>query len=664
MPSNNISKSAAKQRIEKLRREIDRHRYLYHVLDKQEISDAALDSLKHELSQLEVQYPDLITSTSPTQRVAGEPLPQFKQVQHRRPMLSLQDVFTTEELAAWEVRNQKIVPGTYAYFAELKIDGVAVSLVYEDGVLRQAATRGNGQVGEDVTHSVRTIEAVPLTLEKNISGRLEVRGEVYMLKKDFEKMNAARQAQGKPLFANPRNVSAGSIRQLDPQLAAARPLRFYAWEITEGVPTATREQEYQLLQKLGFAVPPEAQLCRSLAELETFLAKADKKRLRWPFQVDGVVIKLNDMAVGQRLGVVGKAPRGSVAFKFAAEEATTVVEDIAVQIGRTGALTPVAHLRPVTVAGTTVSRATLHNADEVRRKDVRVGDTVIIRKAGDIIPEVVKVLLDLRPKKSKSFSMPTKCPVCGSPVVQEEGGVVLRCSNNKCFPQQRERILHAVGRSGFDIEGLGDKIVEQLVQEGLMEDPADLWELTAGDLLPLERFAEKSAQKLVEEIQSRREIPLPRFLVALGIPHVGTVTAQDIAREFTTLDRIQVASQEELQDVGGIGDKVARAVVEFFRSPDTQRLLAKYERVGVQVLSERSQGKLAGQTFLFTGSLGEMTREEAKQRVQALGGRIASAVSKQVDVVVVGEEAGSKGKKAKELGLHIISPAEFMRLVQ
>lgn len=659
-----MTKQAAASRITKLKKEINHHRYLYHVKDRQEISDAALDSLKHELTQLEQEYPDLLTPDSPSQRVAGKPLPQFTTVTHDSRMLSLQDAFSLKDLQQWESRNQKIIPGPYDYFVELKIDGVAISLTYEDGVLVRGATRGDGAQGEDVTNNVRTIGAIPLQLERAVSGRVEVRGEVYLLKKEFERMNEARAKKGLPLFANPRNIAAGSLRQLDPSVTAARPLRFFAWEITQGVSLKSRLAEYEMLQKLGFAVPPGAVRASSLDEVWQHLQTWETRRNQHPFLVDGAVLKNNDLSIGVRLGVVGKAPRASIAFKFAAEEATTIVQDIVVQVGRTGVLTPVAHLRPVSVAGTTVSRATLHNADEVARKDVRVGDTVIVHKAGDIIPEIVKVLPALRPEDTQPFAMPKKCPTCDSKVVREEGGVAYRCTNSRCFPMQRERILHAVSRSAFDIEGLGDKIVEQLLQEGLIEDAADLWELEVGDLLPLERFADTSARKLVEEIQSKNTIPLARFIVALGIPNVGAVTAQDLAREFSSLRSLRAATLLQVEAVRGIGDVVAQSIVEFFQGEHTQALLDKFHRLGVKVLAEKARGPWHKEVFLFTGSLGEMSREEAKQLVQARGGKIAAAVSKGVTVMVVGEDPGSKATKAKELGLKIITPGEFKKMVE
>lgn len=658
-----MNKTQARKRAELLRKEINHHRYLYHVRDTQEISDAALDSLKNELEALETQYPDLMTPDSPTQRVGGGILPQFTPIPHAARMLSLNDMFSSEELLAWEKRNQKIVPGEYSYFVELKIDGVAISLIYEDGIFLRAVTRGDGTTGEDVTQNVKTIDAIPLVLQEKISGTVEVRGEIYFPKKDFDKMNSLRQSRGESLFANPRNIAAGSIRQLDSAIAASRPLRFFAWEITRGINTTTRQEEYETLQVLGFPVPPGGVFCSTMDAVVRYVEREEKVRLKHPFQVDGLAVKINTIALSSRLGIVGKAPRGSAAYKFAAEEATTIVEDIVVQVGRTGSLTPVAHLTPVRVAGTTVSRATLHNADEIARKDIRIGDTVIIRKAGDIIPEVISSLLKLRPKSAKPFEMPTKCPMCESAVMKDPEGVVVRCSNKQCFSQQRERILYAVGRSAFDIEGLGDKIVEQLLQEGLIKNVSDLWELTEGDLTPLERFAEKSAKNLVDEIQSKKSISLSRFLVALGIPHVGIVTAQDLARQYTTLDSLITTTEEQLLGVEGVGEKVAHAIVEYIANPETVKILKKFEALGVTIQKESAAGKLFGKTFVFTGGLEHITREEAKQKVQNLGGRVASTAGKDVTHVVVGSDAGSKAEKAKALGLQIISEEEFAQLV-
>lgn len=658
-----MDKAQAQARIQKLRDEINHHRYLYHVLDKQEISDAALDSLKHELQQLEQTYPDLITPDSPTQRVGGQPIDKFEPIPHSTRMLSLQDVFTPEELRQWQERNQKIVPGQYEYFAQLKIDGVAVALTYDNGVLVTAATRGDGTTGENVTHNIKTIEAIPLRLPDGAPTHLEVRGEIYINKKDFERMNQERLSQGQEPFANPRNVSAGSIRQLDPRLAAARPLRFFAWEITDGLPLNTRAEEYDQLRRLGFPTPPDAIVYLSLEDVIHALDDIDKAHDDYPFQVDGLVIKINDLVLSQRLGVVGKAPRGSVAFKFAPEEATTVVQDISIQVGRTGALTPVAHLTPVLIAGTTVARATLHNADEIKRKDVRVGDTVIVRKAGDIIPEILQTLPNLRPDDTKPFKFPTNCPSCGKDVVRDPDGVVIRCVNPDCPAQQHQRIRYAISKAGFDIEGLGIKVVDQLLREQLIHDPADLWSLTEQDLQPLERFADTSAQKLVASIQSRKDIALWRFLVALGIPHVGTITAQDLARAYPDLESIKQAAADQLAQVEGIGTIVATSIADYFQKPTTKQLLQKYTDQGITITNNLKGGPLSGKTFLFTGTLPDMTRPEAKQLVLEQGGRVVSTVSPDLDYLVAGDSPGSKLKKAEALKIPILSPAEFQKLI-
>ncbi len=662
--SNQLNHAAAAARINDLRAEIEYHRHLYHVKDTQEISDAALDSLKKELQDLESQYPDLVTPDSPTQRVGGQPLPNLTPVTHAVRMTSLQDAFSADDLTQWEERNYKLLAGPYEYFVQLKIDGVAISLVYENGQLVRAVTRGDGTTGEDVTHAIRTIEAIPLRLSHAPAGRLEIRGEIYLLKKDFELLNQRQSALGEKLYANPRNLAAGSIRQLDPKIAATRPLRFFAWELTSGYSVASRTEEYAVLQNLGLPVPPDSQLFPNLTEVIAYLKTEENRRLHYPFLVDGAVLKINDLTINQRLGIVGKAPRGSIAFKFAAEEATTTVQNILVQVGRTGALTPVAELKPVLVAGTTVSRATLHNADEIKRKDVRIGDTVIIRKAGDIIPEIVQVLPKLRPADSRPFHMPKKCPVCASPVARDPNGVVYRCSSPTCFPIQREKILHAVSRSAFDIEGLGEKIVEQLLQSGLIQDAADLWHLTEGDLIPLERFADKSARKLVEEIQAHTTVSLNRFLVALSIPHVGGITALDLARAFPTLTQLQSANADQLNSLDGIGPIVAEAVSAWFADRHNQTLVQKYLAAGLKLTSVAQTGSLQGKTFVFTGTMSDLSRDEAKQLVQAHGGKIASTVGPNVDYVVIGADPGSKAAKAQKLGLTILSPTQFQRLVK
>ncbi|MBI4407583.1 MAG: NAD-dependent DNA ligase LigA, partial [Candidatus Kerfeldbacteria bacterium] len=494
--------NSAKQRIAQLKQTIDHHRYLYHVLDKQEISEAALDSLKHELAQLEEQFPQLVTTDSPTQRVGGKPLPGFKKVKHSRGMLSLNDVFSAKELQEWEQRVRKLAPGKPQYYAEIKMDGLAVNLRYEAGIFVQGATRGDGKVGEDVTENLKTIESIPLRLLGDYPAVVEVRGEVYMTKQHFEQLNQREDNK----YANPRNVSAGSIRQLDPKMTASRKLSFMAYDCVTDLGLQYHSEIHQWLQDHGFPSNPHNKICRSLAEVETYHADIMKRRAKLPYWTDGVVVNIDDLELFKTLGVIGKAPRGSVAYKFPAEQATTIVEDIQVQVGRTGALTPVAHLKPVFVAGTTVSRATLHNDDEIKRLDVRIGDTAIIEKAGDIIPDVVKVLPELRSKSSKAYLFPKKCPACGSAVERRAGEVAYYCPNPNCFAQERERFYHFVSKTGFDIRGLGPKIIDQLMDEGLIHEYADLFKLTAGDLEPLERFAEKKASNIVADIHARRQI--------------------------------------------------------------------------------------------------------------------------------------------------------------
>jgi DNA ligase (NAD+) len=656
--------TAVKKRVEKLRQEIEHHRYLYHVLDRSEISDAALDSLKHELHSLEEQYPSLLTPDSPSQRVGGRPLSSFQKITHQQRMLSLEDAFSYEDLRHWEARNKKIVAGPFEYFTQLKIDGVAVSLIYQDGFFVQGATRGDGLIGEDVTLNLKTIAAIPLRLKSPLSGRVEVRGEVYLTKKDFINLNHRRAGAGEPLFANPRNLAAGSLRQLDPALAAARPLRFFAWELTSGVTLATRTDEFKHLQQLGFPVPPDSLHLSDLLALEQHLTRLAVRKDTYPFQVDGAVIKVNHLPTAGRLGVVGKAPRAAIAFKFAATEATTIVKEIAVQIGRTGALTPVAHLQPVVVAGTTVSRATLHNADEIARKDIRVGDTVIVRKAGDIIPEVIKPLLGLRPAGAKPWSPPRRCPQCHSPLQRAAAGIILRCTNPRCFPQQKERLHHAVSRSALNLAGLGDKILEKLLQAGLVTTPPDLWHLTPGDLTALEGFGDKSAHKLINTIHAKKTLTLGRFLIALGIPGIGFVTAHLLARHFRTLSRLQHSTASELAHLEGIGAKTAEEIVSFLAAPSTQRLLRAYLATGLTLEPEVSSGPLSGQTFVFTGSLPGITREEAKQWVRQQGGQVTSSLSKSVTYLVAGDESGSKLQEANRLGIKVLPPTDFLQLAK
>ncbi len=688
-----MMKSEAKERIEKLRETINQYRYLYHVLDQQEISDAALDSLKHELYELEQAHPDLVTPDSPTQRVGGEPLPKFRKVQHEARMLSMEDVFSVEEFGKWHERAlERSGERQLDLFAMVKLDGLAVSLEYVDGRLMRAATRGDGFVGEDVTQNVKTIESVPLVLriphEKEISNFLKrhthldsprvrsflleptrtfvVRGEIYMPVAAFEKMNKERVKAGEPPFANPRNVSAGSIRQLDPKVAASRPLDFFAWDLLGDFGQRTHDHEMEMLSMLGFKTTPESQLVKNVGEAADYWRALQKKRERLPFWIDGAVFRVNINCVQEELGVVGKTPRGLVAWKLPAEETTTVVKDVEWNVGRTGVLTPVAIVEPTFVAGTTVQHASLHNLDEIRRLDLHVGDTVILIKAGDIIPKVVKVLKDLRPKDAKTIHAPNRCPICGSKVDKEKkGDVALVCTNKHCFAKERERVIYAA--RAFEIDGLGEKIIEQMLDAGLISQAPDLFTVTADELMELERFASVSARKLVDEIVSRKTISLDKFLVALGIQNVGEETARDLARAFGSLDRVRCASKEDFIAIEGIGDVVADGLVTFFASEHGNELIEAYFKNGVKVRNPQptthNLQPLANKIFVLTGTLQSLPRDEAKEKIVALGGDVSGSVSKKTSYVVVGEHPGSKLDQANKLGVAILSEGEFLSMI-
>lgn len=669
------TKTLARERIAKLRAEIERHRYLYHVLDKQEISDVALDSLKHELEELEQQFPDLRTRDSPTQRVGGAPRPEFTKVQHRTPMLSLTDVFTSEEFGSWVERNRKLDPrADHGFYAELKLDGLALSLVYDDGILKTAATRGDGFIGEEVTENVRTIESVPLklridalplTVRSRARERVEVRGEAYMRKVDFDALNRAQRKRGLPEFANPRNVSAGSIRQLDPKITASRKLRFAAYDLTSDLGQRTHEEAHALASTLGFPVTPRSRICPTVADVEEYHTEIGKVRAKLPFWSDGIVVNLNTLTLVQKLGVVGKAPRGAVAYKYPAKEATTVVDAVTVQIGRTGAVTPVAHLQPVLLAGTTVARATLHNADELARLDVRVGDTVVVKKAGEIIPDVVRVLTRLRPRGTKPFRFPTVCPVCKTRLVRPGTEVVHRCPNPNCPARKREGLYHFASRRALDIEGLGRETVDVLVDEGLVREPADLFRLEPSKLVGLPLVAEMKAQNLVNAVAARRTVPLARFLYALGIRHVGEETAIAVARSFGTLDGVRSATVEELETVPDVGPVVAKSIAMFFADPEHRRQvdhLLRFVRVTGETKPRHTP--LFGRTYVVTGTLESMTREDAQTRLRALGAQVSSSVSKRTTGVVVGENPGSKYERAKALGVPILSETDFLKLLK
>ena len=652
-------------RIEKLKAEINKYRYEYHVLNKQEISDAALDSLKHELYLLEQQYPDLITPDSPTQRVAGGVLPGFKKVTHSTRMISLNDIFSFEELEEWEERNKKLAPkDKLDYFCELKIDGFAISLIYRDSVLVQASTRGDGIVGEEVTLNVKTIEAVPLKLNQEIKGEIEVRGEIYMDKKVFAKINQEQESKGEKIYANPRNLAAGSIRQLDSSIAASRKLDFLAYELPAGIKIATHQKEHEILHDLGFKTELNNRHCQDLAEVKKFLNDWQEKKAKMNYWIDGVVIVLNNNELRQKLGIVGKAPRGMVAYKFPAEQVTTKVVEVTFNVGRTGVLTPLATLEPVLVGGTTVSHATLHNLDEIGRLGIKIGDTVILEKAGEIIPKIIEVLPKLRTGKEKEIKIPTVCPICGSAVTKKPGEVGIYCSNKNCFAQEKEKLIHFVSKGAFDMDGLGPKIIEQLINAGLLSSPADIFQLEEADLADLERFGEKSAANLIKAIKDRQKISLARLIYSLGIRHVGEETAIDLANYFGSLEKITNASIEELEKVSDVGSVVSQSIYDYFKNKknlDALSELLKYVKIEKV---EKVKQVLGGQTFVLTGALETLTRDVAKEKIRALGGDVSESVSSQTDYVVAGTEAGSKLDKAKKLGVKIIDEEQFIKLLK
>jgi len=656
-----MTKQEAKERIKKLKELVERNRYAYHVLDKPLVSDAVDDSLKHELQEIEEEYPELITADSPTQRVGGKPLPKFTKVTHAQPMLSLTDAFSFNELKDWEKRNKKIDSQNYDYFAELKMDGLAVSLIYKNGIFTQGATRGDGKVGEDVTQNLRTIDAIPLKLSHDID--CEIRGEVFLPLKTFRELNEKYKKEGKAILANPRNAAAGSIRQLDPKISAERHLDFVAWDLI-GVDKKTHQGLHGELKNLGFRVIKENRYCKDLNEVEDFKNEIEKRREKLPFQIDGIVVLINENIAREKLGVVGKAPRGMIAYKFAPEEATTILEDIIVNVGRTGTLTPVAVLKPVLIAGSTVSRATLHNEDEITKKDIRIGDTVVVHKAGDVIPEVERVLLELRPQNVIEFHFPKTCPQCGGKVERAEGKAAYKCINKNCFVIRQRSLQHFVSRSAFDMAGLGPKILNKFLEEGLIKDAADLFDLKEGDIQPLERFEEKSAKNIVNSIQTHKNIDFPRFIYALGIPNTGEETGYDLAEKFGSLEKLMSASLQEIDDIRDIGGIVAKSIYDYFQDKENKEFIKKLIKAGVKIQTVKTGGKLSGKIFVFTGVLETISRNEAKKIVRDLGGEVSESVSKETDYVVVGSEPGEKYDKAKKLSVKILSEKEFLELVK
>lgn len=679
------------KRIKKLREIIERQRYLYHVLDRPDMSDEVLDSLKKELFDLEQQFPELITPDSPTQRVGGKPIKQFNKFKHPAPMISFNDAFSFKDMQEWEKRFEKITEGTskHGYYCELKIDGLAIELIYENGVLKTGATRGDGIIGEDVTQNLKTIESLPLKLlEKDeilqnlkkegaerfalklksaLSGTIAVRGEAFITLKEFYKTNHEQKKSGLKEYANPRNLAAGSVRQLDPKITASRHLDSFAYSLVTDFGQEKHEEEHLILQALGFKINPNNKFCKNMAEVQKFRDDWEKGREKLDYEIDGIVVIVNDNETFRRLGVVGKAPRGAIAYKFSPKEAETIIEDIIVQVGRTGTLTPVAVLRPVQIGGTTVSRATLHNLDEIKRLRVKIGDTVVVGRAGDVIPDIKKVLTDLRTGKEKEFRMPSKCPVCREPVEQIAGQVAFKCTNKNCPAIKREAIYHFVSKKAFNIDGVGPKIIDQLMDTGLIRDAADLFTLKKEGLLNLERFAEKSAQNTITSIQSKKKVALDKFIYSLGIEHVGEETAFTLAKKFKTLDKISETTLEELSNVPDIGPVVAKSISDWFQKPYNQKLLDKFQESGIQIEKEKTNKnseKLTGKTFVLTGTLKTLGRDEAKNKIRELGGDISSTVSQNTDYVIAGSAPGSKYEKAKRLQLKIITEEEFISMIK
>lgn len=664
-----MNKRQAAARAEKLRSLIDDYRYNYHVLNKSTMSEAAADSLKHELSEIEEQFPELITPDSPTQRVAGQPLEGFAKVKHSQRMLSLNDVFNTEELTKWYERLQKLEPQwDNEVFADLKLDGLACSLIYEDGQLLNAVTRGDGFVGEDVTQNARTIESIPLKLNSNkvstevLAGRLEIRGEIVIYDKDFELLNKERARAGLEQYANPRNTAAGTLRQLDSRLVAERPLQFHAYAVLHDSIT-TKKQEYDIAKSIGFKVNAAAQAFKSQQELTQFIELWEEKRQSLPFGTDGVVVTVNDRSIFEALGVVGKAPRGACAFKYPAEQTTTKIKDIIISIGRTGAAIPVAIMEPVVVAGSTVQRATLHNEDEIKRKDVRIGDTVIIQKAGDIIPEVIRSLPELRDGSERVFDMEQELKDHPLTFERKEGEAVWRAINLDDPSIFKRQLQHYVSRGALNIDGMGAKIVDALVDNGLVTDTPDIYGVKKQDLLELEGFAEKSASQLIEAIQRTKKPDFERFLFGLGIRHVGTQTATDIAKKFSSFNDFLKGTYEDFESIDGVGEVVAHSIVEWLEAESTQIALNKFKAQGVWPKDHKeSQGVLTGQKVVITGSLDGYGREEGFDLVRQNGGEVQSSVSKDTTMLVVGNKPGkSKRDKAATYGIPETTAEEFLK---
>ena len=667
MPKKELSFKQASSRAEKLKKTIHNLRYRYHVLNDPKVTDNIYDSLTNELKVIEEKFPDLLTPDSPTQRVGGEPLDKFVKVSHQQAMLSLNDAFSQEEVKKWLERITKLdskISGS-EFYCELKMDGLACSLLYQEGVLVRAATRGDGYTGEDITQNIKTIKAVPLKLRGSYTAELEVRGEIYMPLKSFEKLNNERKKEGQPEFANPRNAAAGSIRQLDSKLTAKRDLSFMAYQLLgeDGL----HSNEHKMLEEIGFKANAKFnKVVNNLEGIFNFHNTVIETRSKLAYQIDGIVVQINDRKLFNRLGVVGKAPRGAVAYKFDPEEATTKLLDIILQVGRQGTLTPVAVLEPVKVHGVTVSRATLHNEDEIKRKGILIGDTVIVRRAGDVIPEILGPVKDLRTGKEHPINIAWTCPICGTAVHKKGDEVAYKCLNRDCDGTTLLQIRHFTTKAAFDMPGLGIKVIDKLYSAGLISDPSDLFTLKASEIMTLPRFAQKSAENIVKTVQSKRKIGLRQFIYSLGILHVGVETAQALAEHFGDIGSIRKAKKADLEGINDIGPIVAKSISDYFTNPEAikyvSRLLDKVEVE--QVIPTKKTGVLSGKSIVFTGSLQTMSRSVAQEKARLAGANINDSVSKNTDIVVVGANPGSKAEKAKKLGVKILSEKELLNIMK
>lgn len=674
-----MDKRKAAERAATLRKEIQRHNHLYYVLDQPEVPDETYDRMMRQLRRIEERFPDLAIPDSPTQRIGGEALDEFEKVRHKVPMLSLENAFSREELRAFFKRvESSLSPEAVDYFCELKIDGLAVSLLYEDGRLVRAATRGNGTVGEDVTGNIRTIASIPLKPARSLDGVLEVRGEVLMTKKAFSALNAQREEQGLAVFANPRNAAAGSLRQLDPKVTANRNLAFFAYQVVSpgmhGIATQMKVLEW--LKEAGFPVQGTEELATTEEDVFSYVDQWDEKRHELPYAIDGVVVKVNDLAFWDSLGRTAKNPRWAIAYKYAPEEKRTRVKDIEISVGRTGALTPIAHLEPARLSGTVVRRASLHNADEIRRKDVRIGDVVWVRKAGEIIPEILRVDTNARRETLEPFEMPDRCPVCGSAVVRLPEEVAVRCPNRACPAQIREGLIHFASRSGMDIRGIGDKIVDKLVTTGMVTDYADLYRLRAEDIAELEltgegttrRLGEKAAKSIARSIENSKNRPLRDLLAALGIRFVGSTVAELISSVFGSMDELLDAGEDQLSEIDGIGPRIAASVSAFFRDENNRAMIERLRSAGLRFTTEKDHtpedGPFSGLSVVFTGELESMTRSEAEKMVKRLGGDTASRVSGKTNLLVAGDNPGGKLDDARQRKIRVAGEAEFLEMVK